>query len=101
MNTSDLECLIKKPTCFQSSNPRCIDLILTSIKKEIFENNDIIELGISDRHSFIVTALKSQLLTENAKTKLYRDYITFNLDIFKEDFENGFKKTLLQKIPIF
>ena len=101
MNTSDLECLIKKPTCFQSSNPRCIDLILTSIKKELLKNNNIIELGISDRHSFIVTALKSQLLTGNAKTKLYRDYVTFNLDIFKEDFENGFKKTLLQKIPIF
>ena len=28
MNTFDLECLIKKPTCFQFSNARCIDLIL-------------------------------------------------------------------------
>ena len=33
MTTFDLECLIKKPTCFQSSNPTCVDLILTS-KKE-------------------------------------------------------------------
>ena len=27
MNTFDLECLIKKPTCFQYSNPTCIDLM--------------------------------------------------------------------------
>ena len=33
MSTFDLECLIKKPTCFQSINPRCIDLILTNKKK--------------------------------------------------------------------
>ena len=32
MKTFNLECLIKKPACFQSSNQRCIDLILT--KKE-------------------------------------------------------------------
>ena len=32
MTTFDLECLIKKPTCFQSSNPTCIDLILTNKK---------------------------------------------------------------------
>ena len=27
MNSFGLECLIKKPTCFQSKNPGCIDLI--------------------------------------------------------------------------
>ena len=30
MNSFGLECLIKKPTCFQSKNPICIDLILTN-----------------------------------------------------------------------
>ena len=40
MTTFDLECLIKKPTCFQSSNPTCIDLILTN-KKEFFKNTDV------------------------------------------------------------
>ena len=94
MNTFDLECLIKKPTCVRSSNPRCIDLILTN-KKELFKNNDVFEVGISDHHSFIVTALKSQLLKGNAKTKLYRDYSSFNLDIFKEDLENSFKNNFV------
>ena len=60
MSTFGLECLIKKTTCFQPSNPTCIDLILTN-KKEFFKNNDVIEFGISNHHSFIVTALKSVL----------------------------------------
>ena len=32
MSTFDMECLIKKPTCFQSAKPNCIDLILTNKK---------------------------------------------------------------------
>ena len=50
MTTFDLECLIKKPTCFQSSNPTCVDLILTS-KKEFVKNTDVIEVGISNLFS--------------------------------------------------
>ena len=100
MNTFDLECLMKKPTCFQSSSPRCIDLILTN-KKELFKNNDVFEVGISDHHSFIVTALKSQLLKRNAKTKLYRDYSSFSLDIFKEDLENSFKNNFTTEYSDF
>ena len=37
MNAFDLECLIKKHTCFQSTSPSCTDLILTN-KKEFFKN---------------------------------------------------------------
>ena len=90
MNTFDLECLIKKPTCFQCSNPTCIDLILTK-KKEFFKNTDVIEVGIFDHHSLIVTAWKSVLLKGNAKTKLYRDYSSFNIDHFTEDLDNNLK----------
>ena len=32
MSTFDMECFIKKPTCFQSAKPNCIDLILTNKK---------------------------------------------------------------------
>ena len=56
MNAFDLECLIKKSTCFQSTSPSCIDLISTN-KKEFFENS-VFEIGISDHHSLIVTALR-------------------------------------------
>ena len=58
MTTFDLECLIKKPTCFQSLNSIFIDLILTN-RKVFFKNTGIIEVWISDDHNLIVTALKS------------------------------------------
>ena len=38
MNAFDLECLIKKPACLQSTSPSCIDLVLTN-KKEFFKNS--------------------------------------------------------------
>ena len=37
MITFDMECLIKKPTCFQSVKPNCVDLILTN-KRKLFKN---------------------------------------------------------------
>ena len=92
-STFDLE-------CFQSSNPTCIDLILTN-KKEFFKNTDVIEVGISDHHSLIVTALKSLLLKGNAKTKLYRDYNSFNIDHFKEDLDNNLKNNSITEYSHF
>ena len=82
MSTFDMECLINKPTCFQSAKPNCIDLILTN-KKELFKNSNVLEVGISDHHSFIVTTLKSQLIKGNAKMKLYRKYSSFQMEMFK------------------
>ena len=76
MSTFDMECLIEKPTCFQYVKPNCIDLILTN-KKELCKNSNVFEVGMSDHHSFIVTALKSQLIKGNAKIKLYLDYSSF------------------------
>ena len=99
-STFDLECLLRKPTCFQSSNTTCKDLILTN-KKEFFKNTDVSEVGISDHHSLIVTALKSQLLKGNAKTKLYRDYSSFNIDHFKEDLDNNLKNNSITECSHF
>ena len=66
VNTFDLECLIKKHTCFQSTSPSCIDLILTN-KKEYFKNPNVLEVGISDHHSLIVTTSRSQLVKGNER----------------------------------
>lgn len=60
MGTFDPERLRKNPTCFQSSNPSCRDLILTN-KKGFFKNTRVIEVGIPDHHTLIVTALKCLL----------------------------------------
>ena len=87
MNTFDLESLIKKPTCFQSTSPSCIDLILTN-KTKFFKNSNVLKVGISDQYSFIVTALRSKLVKGNAKTKLYRDYNSFDIKVFKEGLVN-------------
>ena len=74
ISTFDMECLINKPTCFQSAKPNCIDLILTN-KKELIKNSNVLEVGISDHYTFIVTTLKSKLIKGISKMKLYRDCI--------------------------
>ena len=54
-------------------------------KKSLFKNSNVLEVGISNHHSFITTALRTQLIKGNAKKKMYRDYKTFNIDFFKRD----------------
>ena len=100
MNWFDLECLIKKPTCFQSKNPICNDLILTN-KKGLFKNSNVLEVGISDYHCLIITALRSQLVKGNAKTKLYRDYSEFNMDNFKAELDDELKSGVVTEYSNF
>ena len=69
MSAFDMECLTKISTCFQSAKPNYIDLILIN-KIKFSKNSNFLEAGISDHHSFIVTALKGQLIKGNAKVKL-------------------------------
>ena len=59
MNTFVLEWLTKKPTCFQSTSPSCVDLVLTN-KKKFFKTSK--EVGICDHHSLILTPSRSQLV---------------------------------------
>ena len=100
MNSFGLECLIKKPTCFQSKNPNCIDLILANIK-DLFKNSNGSEVGISDHHSLIITVLKSQLVKGNAKTKLYPDYSEFNMDNFKAELDDKLKSGVVTEYSNF
>ena len=51
----------------------------------------MLEVGISDHHSFIIAVLKSQQVKGNAKTKLYRDYSEFIMDNFKAELEDKLK----------
>ena len=76
------------------------NLILTN-KKEFFKNTDVIEVGISDHHNLIVTALKSLLLKGNAKTKPYRDYSSFDIDHFQEDLGNDLKNNSITEYSHF
>ena len=55
----------------------------------------MLEVGISDHHSFILTTLKSQLNKGNAKTKFHRDYREFNMDNFKAELDNELKSDII------
>ena len=91
------------------TKPNCINLVLTN-KEEIFKNSNVLAVGISHHHSFIVTALKSQFIKGNAKIKLYRDYSSFKADLdqnlkcttsFKySDFQSTFTRVLHNHVPI-
>ena len=59
---------INKPTCFESANSTFIDLILTN-KKSLFKNSNVLEVRISDRHSFTNTALRTQLIKRKRKSE--------------------------------
>ena len=59
------------------------------------------EVGISDHHSFIIIALKSQLVNGNAKTKLYCDYSEFNTDNFKAELDDYLKSGIIREYSNF
>ena len=44
LNLFNLKRLISSPTCFQSTNPTCIDLILTN-QEDLFSNCNTCEWG--------------------------------------------------------
>ena len=51
----------------------------------LFKDSNFLKVGISDHHSFITAALRTQLIKGDAKIKIYRDYKTFNIEFLKRD----------------
>ena len=82
----DLSSLIKKPTCYQSHTPSCIDLILTN-RKHLFQLSNTFETGLSDHHKLICTILKSGGFKGEPIEKIYRSYKTFDVDQFQKILE--------------
>ena len=78
--------MIKSPTCFQSSKPTCIDLILTNTK-ELFKNSKTIEVSISDHHLLTLTSMRIQFIKGNPKAQFYRDYKSLNFESFNNDLD--------------
>ena len=72
------------PTCYQSNDFTCIDLILTN-KKNLFKLSDTVETGPSDHHKLISTILKLVAFKGKPKEKIYRSYRQFNSEGFKKD----------------
>ena len=82
--------MIKSPTCFQSSKPTYIDLILAN-KKELFKNSKTFEFGISDHRLLTLTSMRIQFIKGNPKVKFYRDYKSFNFESFNNDLDGLLK----------
>ena len=82
MQAYDFSSLIKKPTCYQSNTPSCIDLILTN-RKSLFKLSNTFETGLSDHHKLVCTILKSWGFKRVPIEKIYRSYKTFDVNNFK------------------
>ena len=81
MQAYDFSSLVKKPTCYQCSTPRCIDLIFTN-RKSLFELSDTFVTGLH-YHKLVCTILKSGGFKEAPIEKIYRSYQTFDVINFK------------------
>ena len=62
---------------------------------DIFKNSNLLEVGTSDHHSFIIAVLKSHPVKGNAKAKLYRDHSEFSVDNFKAELDGKLKSGIV------
>ena len=79
----DLSSLIKKPTCYESHTPSCIDLILTN-RKHLLQLSNTFQTSLSNHHKLICTILKSGGYKGVPIEKIYRSYKTFHADQFQK-----------------
>ena len=88
-NVYNLSNLVKEPTCFKNTdNPSyVVDLFLTN-RPKCFQSTMTIETGISDFHEIVITVLKIFYKKQKPKIVHYRNYKTFNTNLFKEEFYN-------------
>ena len=80
----NIKSFISSPTCFQSVNPTCIDLILTN-QGDLFSNPNTCEVGICDHHHLVSTMLNKNISKGSTKTLFYRDYKKFEENKFARD----------------
>ena len=77
-----LSSLIKELTCYKNpANPSYTDLILTNSPRS-FQNSSVVETGLSDFHSMIVTVLKTKFQRLPSEIRNYRDYSNFDNGTF-------------------
>ena len=91
MDSYNLVNLVKDPTCYKSSRPRCIDLLLTN-RKHSCTNTSTFETGLSDFHKMIITVLKGGFLKRGPRIIEYRDYSKYNTLDFRRDINDTINK---------
>ena len=84
-DTFGLKSLIKDATCYKTpENPSSIDLILTNNPRG-FQNSCVIETGLSDFRTMVVTVMKTSFERLKPRAINYRDYKSFEKKLFRED----------------
>ena len=84
MSNQNLFNLVKRNAFFKGKGS-CIDLILTN-RKYSFKNTCSVETGLSDLHHLIYSVMKTTFKSEEPKKLIYRDYLNFSTECFKDDF---------------
>ena len=81
----DAKNLIKDNTCFKNvENPSCIDLFITNSPLS-FQHTAAINVGCSDFHKMVITAMKTIFPKAKPKEVTYRNYAHFDNNIFRND----------------
>ena len=89
LNLFNLKSLILSLTYFQSTNPTCIDLVLTN-QEDLFNNSNTCEVGIPDNHYLVLTMLNKK--NSKAVPKLYF------IEIIRSLIKNKFTKDLTHEL---
>ena len=84
MNTYGLSNIIKSPTCYKSSVPTMIDVIISNQPKRL-QGVTTIDTGLSDFHHMICCATKLHIPKRVPKTMFYRSYKHFNETKYQQD----------------
>ena len=84
IETHDLTNVISEPTCFKSSDPILLYLVLTANRKRIADTLNI-DVGLSDFHNMICFSSKIHVPRERKNVISCRSYDTFDLTNFKND----------------
>ena len=87
LNLFNLKIPVSSLTCFQSTNPTCIDLILTN-QEDLFSNSNKCEVGMSVHHHLASTMLNKKNFERQYQNFFYRDYKNFEENKFAKDLKN-------------
>ena len=92
LNLFNLKSLVSSLTCFQSTSPTCIDLMLTN-QENLFSNSNTCEVGTSDHHHLVSTMLHKKISKGSTKTLFYRDYKKLEENKFVKDLTHELQNT--------
>ena len=79
--------IVKSPTCFKSSVPTLLDVVITNVPKS-FQNVSCIECDLSDFHRMVCFATKMYAPVIKKRQIVYRSYKHFDENSYTNDLLN-------------